>query len=82
MMTSHRANARRPWTPEDDAILRRLADAGEAPRRIADRLGRTLVAVSHRAERLKVSLGRGGPAQVPARRDTARHGDEDEPAPD
>jgi hypothetical protein len=42
-MTAPRANAGKPWTDADDAVLRRLAEMNTPPKLMADRLGRSLV---------------------------------------
>jgi hypothetical protein len=46
----------RTWTAEDDTELVRLASAGVSRTVIAKHLDRSLVAVEHRASRLRVSL--------------------------
>ena len=51
-------NAGRLWTPEDTETLRHLTREGVAPDLIADRLGRSLGALSHRAVRIGFNLGK------------------------
>jgi len=48
--------ATRPWTPEDDEILRSLALRGVDARVIGNQLNRTAVAVRSRARRLNILL--------------------------
>ena len=48
--------ATRPWTPEDDEILRSLALGGVDARVIGRQLNRTAVAVWSRARRLNILL--------------------------
>ncbi len=46
----------RPWLPEDDQLLRELADAKRRSREIAKQLRRTLASVRYRARRINVRL--------------------------
>jgi hypothetical protein len=46
----------RPWTPEDDEILRSLAFNGVGARAIGSQLDRTAVAVRSRARRMNILL--------------------------
>jgi len=46
----------RAWTAEDDSELVRLANTGVCRTVIAQQLGRSLVAVEHRANRLRVRI--------------------------
>ncbi len=55
-MTETGRFATRPWTPEDDEILRSLALGGVDARVIGRQLNRTAVAVRSRARRLNIPL--------------------------
>ncbi len=55
-MTEISRFATRPWTPEDDEILRSLALRGVDARVIGNQLNRTAVAVRSRARRLNILL--------------------------
>lgn len=46
----------RPWSPEEDQLLRELAGAKRRSREIARRLRRTLAGVRYRARRINVRL--------------------------
>ena len=52
------SNAKRPWKPEEDEQLRKMADAGRSILIIAHTLKRTGKAVRSRASILKASIGR------------------------
>jgi hypothetical protein len=67
-------NAGKPWTPQDDAALRRLAEADTPLRLIADRLGRSQASVSGRAAVLGVVIGKTRIA-LKVERDAERRGD-------
>ena len=54
-----RSNAGKPWTSEELDALRRMASAGATKNEIADQLGRTIVSVTSRAEKLQVSIREG-----------------------
>jgi hypothetical protein len=56
MALSSRSNAGKPWTSEELDVLRRMAAAGATKNEVADQLGRTIVSVSARAEKLQVSI--------------------------
>jgi DNA-binding NarL/FixJ family response regulator len=56
MTLSSRSNAEKPWTSEELDVLRRMAAAGATKNEVADQLGRTIVSVSARAEKLQVSI--------------------------
>jgi DNA-binding NarL/FixJ family response regulator len=56
MALSSRSNAGKPWTSEELDVLRRMAAAGATKNEVADQLGRTIVSVSLRAEKLQVSI--------------------------
>jgi hypothetical protein len=45
-----------PWTPEEEASLRAMADEGHRPAAIAKLLGRTEQAVRHRFYKLGIPL--------------------------
>jgi hypothetical protein len=65
-----RPYACKPWTPEETETLRRLAGAGVPPRLIAERLGRSVGAVSTQAGKFGISLApkaarRGGAEDPP-----------------
>jgi hypothetical protein len=45
-----------PWTPEEDALLRSMAAAGESAAAIAKPLKRTAKSVRSRARILKINL--------------------------
>jgi hypothetical protein len=47
-----------PWRPEDDALLRELARAGEQVAKIAKRLNRSEGSTRNRALRLNITLAR------------------------
>jgi hypothetical protein len=49
-------NRLRIWTPEEDALLRSMAAAGESARAIARPLKRTPFSVRGRARTLKIKL--------------------------
>ena len=57
MAATPRPNSQKPWTPEEAATLRRLAEARCSPRDIAEQLGRSILAVASQAGKLKVKLG-------------------------
>lgn len=42
-----------PWTEEEDAVFRELVDAGEAPKRIAEHLGRSIRSIKLKQERCR-----------------------------
>jgi DNA-binding CsgD family transcriptional regulator len=52
MVAGHR---RRPWSPDDDAILRRLKNEGRTASAVAAQLGRTVHATEARAFRLNLA---------------------------
>lgn len=52
------ANSNRPWTPEEDARLRSLMDAGMSVGLVAAKFKRTTFAIKARATVLKVSIKR------------------------
>jgi hypothetical protein len=56
MATPARTNAHKLWTPEESALLRHLAQAGVPTSQIAERLGRSMGAVSKQAEKLRISV--------------------------
>jgi hypothetical protein len=58
----HRIHHRHRWTPEDDAELRRLFEAGAFTQEVAQKLGRSQEAVRTRAEMLGISI-RSAPRQ-------------------
>lgn len=49
-------NLNRPWSPEEDQLLRELAAAKRRSREIARQLRRTLSSVRYRARRINVKL--------------------------
>jgi hypothetical protein len=79
MANPSRPNAGKPWTSEDDATLRQLAAEGAAPSLIAAQLGRTMVAISGRSNKLGLVLHQNSPARAAERRDRVRRSFE-EPA--
>lgn len=48
----------KPWTPQDDQVLREISGSGQPARIAADILGRSRNAILGRAHRLKISFGR------------------------
>jgi len=46
----------RPWKPEEDALLREMAEAGKSPFLASARLKRSASAVKDRASTLRISL--------------------------
>ena len=74
MPSIYRPNLYKPWSAKDDALLRRLAEAGDPVRRIAGRLGRSSEAVSNRAVKLKISVGWRGPVRSRKRKGAERGG--------
>ena len=58
MLTPVRPNARKPWTTEEEEAFRRMIAEGVPPADIANRLGRTLEALSGRGQKLRLSLGK------------------------
>ncbi len=57
------------WTSEEEDLLRRRAAEGASLEAVAAELGRTVVAVSGRATRLRVTLRTGRGLRTPHRRD-------------
>ena len=57
-MTNKPLIASPAWTPEEDHLLRTLAEQGSSRVEIAKRLGRTKMAISIRATKLGVGLKR------------------------
>lgn len=55
-----------PWTPQEDDHLRQLITAGKSVSEIAWELRRTEAAVRHRANKLKILLGKAKPRKVAA----------------
>lgn len=53
---TERPNSRKPWKPEDDALLRRLVAAREPPSVLARQLGRTQDSIRWRALQLRITL--------------------------
>ena len=51
-----RKNLKRPWTPEEDELLRKLAEANASPALMAAKLMRSMMAVRAHASVLKISL--------------------------
>ena len=77
-------NTGKPWTPEDEETLRRLAEADTPLGLIADQLGRTQASVSGRAAFLKISIGKTMIAlkiEREAKRRGAAHGEAVDPLP-
>jgi hypothetical protein len=56
MTGSQRQNARKAWTSADDEVLVRLAGEKVHPKAIAAELGRSMVSVMGRANKLGVSI--------------------------
>lgn len=48
----------KPWSPEDEALLRTLLEAGTSAYRVAVKLKRTVPAIKARATQLGISLKR------------------------
>jgi hypothetical protein len=55
----------RPWTPEEDGLLRSTGAAGESATAIAMLLKRIAPAVRKRAKVLKINLARSQPGPKP-----------------
>jgi hypothetical protein len=62
-MTELSRYASHPWTQVDDLKLRKLALAGASTRAIARQLGRTISAITSRARKLNISLGKAAQPQ-------------------
>lgn len=56
MAAPARTNARKLWTPEELEQVQLLAQAGVPTSQIAERLGRSMGAVSKQAEKLRISV--------------------------
>lgn len=50
-------NPRRPWSQEDSATLRRMAQAGYSDGEIASHLGRDRTCILRKRQRLRISPG-------------------------
>ena len=48
----------KPWTPQDDQVLREISGSGQPARIAADILGRSRNSILGRAHRLNISFGR------------------------
>jgi|tagenome__1003787_1003787.scaffolds.fasta_scaffold19390719_2 hypothetical protein len=48
----------KPWTAEEDALLRKLFEAGKSQYYVATKLKRSLISIRGRAYRLGISLKR------------------------
>ena len=68
MPTPIRPNARKPWTSEEEEAFRHMVAEDVPPADIANRLGRTLEALSGRGQKLGLSLGRNSPTIAAERR--------------